>query len=148
MVCLGACQVQAPPAPVPFTAKAAITMGQQRQTAQLTMERPGALRLLFQTPAPLEGMELRLEGDSVLLQYDELQQQFPAAALPQEGAAQLLNQVLLQLAQPAEPGKVRKLRNGFERKGLANGISYTAKLGSDGALKSLRAKDVKITLGG
>ena len=137
---LSACGAKAPPPPSSFSADVSIVFGEARQEAALELERPGALRLSFTSPDALRGMALSLEGDTATLEYKGLQTILPTASLPGEGAAQLLNQVLLQLAQPPEKKTLRRLRGGgFERKGEANGLHYIACLDEEGALLGLQA---------
>ena len=135
-----ACGAKAPPAPAPFSAEISIVFGESRQSAVLTMEQPGALRLVFTAPKVLQGFVLAVEGDMVTLEYGGLQTSLSAQALPAEGAVSLLNQVILQLVQPAEQAVLRRLRGGgWERRGTANGLDYTVRLDETGALVSLKA---------
>jgi|GEM_PF-1389862 len=137
---LAACGAKTPPAPVPFSAEISIAFGESRQSAVLTMARPGALRLAFTSPKVLRGFAIFIEGDSLVLEYGGLQTALSAQALPMEGAASLLNRVMLQLAQPAEQAALWHLRGGgWERKGIANGLEYSAVLDENGALVSLKA---------
>ena len=137
---LAACGEKAPPAPAPFSAEISIAFGESRQSAVLTMERPGALRLAFSAPKVLNGFAVFIEGDVVSLEYGGLQTALSVQALPIEGAASLLNRVMLQLAQPAEQAALRQLRGGgWERAGTANGLEYTVRLDENGALVSLKA---------
>ena len=135
-----ACGAKAPPAPAPFSAEISITFGDSVQRAELTMERPGVLRLAFTEPKVLQGFAVRIEGDALALEYGGLQTTLSTEALPIEGAASLLNQVMLQLAQPAEQAALRRLRGGgWERRGTANGLEYTVCLDEAGALLSIKA---------
>ena len=135
-----ACGEKTPPVPAPFSAEISIAFGESRQSAVLTMKRPGALRLAFTEPKVLQGFAMTVEGETVSLEYGGLQTAFSAKALPMEGAASLLNRVMLQLAQPAEQAALRHLRGGgWERKGIANGLEYSAVLDENGALLSLKA---------
>jgi len=150
MLGISACGATMPSPPTNFSAEITIAYGALKQNARLAAERPGVLRLIFTSPETLEGMEITIEGDAAALEYGGMRAQIPAASLPKEGAAALLNQVLLQLAQPLQKPERKMLRHmrggGWERKGAAGGVDYIARLSEDGVLQSLRAAALEIVV--
>jgi len=142
LLTLFGCGAAPPPPPVSFSAQINITQGEAKQSARLAAERPGMLRLVFTAPMAIEGMTISIEGDNAALEYEGMRKQIPAASL--EGAAPLLNQVLLQLAQPLQKSERKAQRHlrggGWERRGKADGVDYIARLSEEGALQSLRVE--------
>jgi len=145
-----ACGASAPPPPANFSAEITIARGGSKQYARLEAERPGLLQLVFASPETLGGMEISIKGDAASLEYDGMRAEIPAAFLPREGAAPLLNQVLLQLAQPLQKSERKSLRHlrggGWERRGAAGGVDYIARLSEEGALQNLRAAGLEIVI--
>jgi hypothetical protein len=122
-------------------------VGEGAQTAALTQERPGVVRLEFTSPASISGFTLRLEGDAASLGYNGLQTNIPATSLPQSGAVMVLGQALEQLSRPAGKKGLRRLSGGgWERKGAINGQPYTASLSAEGALRSLKAPGLELKI--
>jgi len=152
LLCMGmlfafsACGGSVPPPPMNFSAEVSIVSRGSKQSAVLEAERPGVLRLVYTSPKALAGMEISIESENARIEYMGMRAQAAAASL--EGAAPLLDQVLLQLAQPAEKKALRRLRGGgWERKGAANGLDYIARLNEEGALQSVKAADLEILVG-
>lgn len=132
------CGSSVPPPPARFSAEVRIVSREAQQCAALEAERPGVLRLVYTSPAPLAGMVISIESEDAAIEYAGMRKQVPAAGL--EGAAPLLNQVLLQLAQPPEKKALRRMRGiGWERKGDVGGLEYVARLSEEGALQSVKA---------
>ena len=81
-------------------------------------------------------MSLQLEGGTAILRYGDMELTLPAPALPQAGFASLLNEVLLQLAQPA-PESLRRTADGWELNGRTGTLVYTARIDPQGMLRGL-----------
>jgi len=141
-----ACQPKLPPPPPrSFTAQAQVTFGEKRFTASLEQSCPGSLRLDFAGQPELEGMQMRLEGGTAIVRYGDMELTLPTPSLPQAGFAGLLSEVLQQLAQPEE-GNVRRVTGGWEAKGTAGTLAYTARLDMDGQLRGLRVPGAALTV--
>jgi len=126
-----------PPAPAQFSAQADIVYGGKAIAARLEQQAPGVLLVEFTAPEELRDMRLSLQGDSAVLRYGDMQTELPADSLPAAGFAPLLCQVLLRLAQPGEEGFARAKGGGWTLKGIANGLSYRAKITPEGTLSQV-----------
>lgn len=92
-------------------------------------------------------MELSIEGDTASLCYREAQYTQPLETLPRASFAACLNQALLQLAQPEQPGQDRFTRapkGGWTLKGESCGLRYRAKIAPDGSLRRLDVPAVSL----
>jgi len=139
-----------PPAPAQFSAQADVVYGGKVITALVEQQAPGVLVVEFTAPEELRDMRLRLHGDSAALRYGDMQTELPADSLPAAGFAPLLCQVLLRLAQPDAEGFARARGGGFTLKGMANGLSYRAKISPEGVLEQVSvpaaALEVRLSL--
>ena len=132
-----ACQSKMPtPMPQSFTAQARVMFGEKRFTAAVEQACPGSLRLEFAGPPELKGMSMQLEGGTAILRYGEMELSLPTPSLPQAGFVGLLNEALGQFAQP-EAENVKRVTGGWEVKGTAGGLAYTARVDMEGMLCSL-----------
>jgi len=143
---LAACQSKLPPPPPrSFTAQASVIFGEKRFLAEIEQVCPGSLRLDFLAPPELEGMQLRLEGGAAIVSYGEMELALPTPSLPQAGFAGLLGEALRQLAQPEE-ANVKRVSGGWEIRGTAGGLGYTARVDIDGMPRRLHMPGAALTI--
>jgi hypothetical protein len=146
LILFTACQAKMPPPPPQsFTGQARVTFGEKRFTAAMEQACPGSLLLEFLGLPELEGLVLQLEGGTAIVRYGEMELSLPTPSLPQAGFAGLLCEALRQLSQPEE-ANVKRISGGWELRGTAGGLDYTARVDLDGMPRRLHMPGAALTI--
>ncbi len=134
-----------PQPPESFSATADIRAGEVHMKAALRQASPGSLRAEFSAPPELKDMTLELNGTNARLIHGEIEEKWPAEALPETGFLRLLRQALLQVRTDGAIA-VPERNGGWRLDGESGGYRYSALLDTNGRLSRLTAPDLALAV--